>query len=431
MTGLQWLAQTGAERALNSVPEGLLIATLVWLLLKAFERQSSRTRFAIWFGTFVAIAALPFAPAVVSSTHATGNLSAQITLAASWARVIFICWAVIAGVRVARVIAGIWKLRRLRNNSAEVPTEELPPAVQPAFKNFQAIRRLTIRRSRDARVPMAIGFFRPAVLIPEWAFDELPAEDLKAVLLHEFAHLRRGDDWTNLAQKLVRAVFFFHPAVWWVENKLALEREMACDELVVAETADRQAYAACLVSIAEKSFVRRGLAMAQSAISHARQTSLRLARILDAQTVVPGIFKPGLAVAAGLAALCLVALPRVPQLITFKDAAPRQSLSAPTSSMSAGVIELGAAGIPAVAHPASLKSARIIAVKQKHVHTRPTLLVRTASRQVIPRSQLLIFVQTTEYNGLGAAKVNYCVWRLTFPDADRNNFRAEIIAKSI
>ena len=44
-------------------------------------------------------------------------------------------------------------------------------------------------------------------------------------------------DWTNLLQKLVRAVFFFHPAVWWIENRLSLEREMACDDMVLAQTA--------------------------------------------------------------------------------------------------------------------------------------------------------------------------------------------------
>jgi len=65
-------------------------------------------------------------------------------------------------------------------------------------------------------------------------------------LLHEFAHLGRWDDWTNLAQKLVRTIFFFHPAVWWIEKRLSLEREMACDDVVLAETQNPRAYAECL-----------------------------------------------------------------------------------------------------------------------------------------------------------------------------------------
>jgi beta-lactamase regulating signal transducer with metallopeptidase domain len=70
--------------------------------------------------------------------------------------------------------------------------------------------------------------------------------------LHELAHLRRYDDWTNLAQKLVKALFFFHPAVWWIEKQVSLEREMACDDAVLAETASPRAYAECLAHLAEK-----------------------------------------------------------------------------------------------------------------------------------------------------------------------------------
>ena len=64
--------------------------------------------------------------------------------------------------------------------------------------------------------------------------QELSTLELNAILLHELAHLRRRDDWTNLIQKIVGALLFFHPAVWWIEKKLALEREMACDDLVLA-----------------------------------------------------------------------------------------------------------------------------------------------------------------------------------------------------
>jgi len=100
---------------------------------------------------------------------------------------------------------------------------------------------------------MATGFFRPMIVIPAWALGELSTEELKVVLLHEAAHLERWDDWTNLTQKVLRALFFFHPVVWWLESKLALEREMACDDLVVAATSSPRAYAECLVSLAEKS----------------------------------------------------------------------------------------------------------------------------------------------------------------------------------
>ena len=443
MITVHLLAQTAAEHALNTVPEGLLIAATAWLGIKAFRDQSSRVRFAVWFVAFLAIAALPFIPAAVSSAHSLASAPAEITFSSVWAVGIFICWLLIASVKLARVIAGIWGLRRLRGNAVEVSPAELPISAQHALKDFQGVRKFTIRRSSDTRVPVAMGFFKPAILIPEWGFDELPAEDLKAVLLHEFAHLRRYDDWSNLAQKTIRAVFFFHPAVWWIENKLALEREMACDELVLAQTADRHAYAACLLSIAEKTaertFVRRGLAMAQSAITHARQTALRLARILNTEKVASTVFKPALAAGAGLAVLCLAALPHAPQLIAFRDSAPRQLASINDVASPAtvrvparhDVVSSASVGTHATAHLASLKSDQLVPVKQ-HYKRKSPVLVRTASpQQTAPQSQVLIFVQTTEYDGIGQTKVNYCVWRLTVIDMDRTTLRAEAIAKSI
>src|SRR5260370_42459401 len=98
------------------------------------------------------------------------------------------------------------------------------------------------------------------------------------------AHLRRWDDWSNLTQKIVKAIFFFHPAVWWIERCLALEREMACDDLVVAHTANPGAYAASLVSLAEKVWAQkvpggRALHLAQAVLRRGRQTSRLLAQI--------------------------------------------------------------------------------------------------------------------------------------------------------
>ena len=122
---------------------------------------------------------------------------------------------------------------------------------------------------------------KPLVVIPSWAMRELSAAELNTILLHELAHLRRWDDWTNLAQKVLGALLFFHPAVWWIEKKLALEREMACDDLVLAQDCESRAYAECLVSLAEKSLLRRGFALAQAAVGRMRHMSFRVAQILD------------------------------------------------------------------------------------------------------------------------------------------------------
>jgi hypothetical protein len=183
-----------------------------------------------------------------------------------------------------------------------------------------------------------IGFVNPAIVIPRWLLQELSPSELQQILLHELAHLRRWDDWTNLAQKILKALLFFHPAAWWIEKQLSLEREMACDDAVVAETANPRAYAECLTHLAEKSFVRRSLALAQAALGRIRQTSLRVAQILDADrpSVPTNGWKPAVLLVAGFAIACATGISRAPRLVGFEDSFPKAAQIASVSSGPSG-----------------------------------------------------------------------------------------------
>jgi hypothetical protein len=141
--------------------------------------------------------------------------------------------------------------------------------------------------------------------------------------LHEAAHLRRRDDWTNLLQKIIKAVLFFHPSAWWIEQQLSLEREIACDDAVLAQAACPQDYAQCLKHVAEKSFLRRKLALAQAIVSRMRQLSLRMARILDADR--PGttrLWKPAVPIVVAVASICGLSAAIAPELVSFSSKKP-------------------------------------------------------------------------------------------------------------
>jgi len=138
--------------------------------------------------------------------------------------------------------------------------------------------------------------------------------------MHELAHLQRRNDWTNLAQKTLKALLCFHPAAWWIESRLSLEREMACDEAVLATTASPNAYAHCLVSMAEKSFGRRAAALTQAAVNRTRQTSLRVAHILHFDAPKKRSAWALAATASVLFALVVgVSAVHAPTLIGFRD----------------------------------------------------------------------------------------------------------------
>jgi hypothetical protein len=106
--------------------------------------------------------------------------------------------------------------------------------------------------SRAVSEALVVGFWRPIVLVPAaWASD-MPLVVLEAIVAHELAHIRRFDLWVNLLQRLVEALLFYHPAVWWVSRQLRLEREMCCDELAVAATGRRVEYAETLELVARE-----------------------------------------------------------------------------------------------------------------------------------------------------------------------------------
>jgi len=250
---LQTLAQVFTGRLLNTAAEGVVLAGLVWVLLRLIGRRNSGTRFAIWFSALLAIVALPFFAGsgfVASPSRAlpAANLHGEIILSSSWAFYLFAAWGVVAGLLLLRLCVGLWRVHQIRRNCSEADISSLGPAIAETFRDFGSRRRVKLYVSSEVAVPAAIGFFQPSIVFPAWLLPQLAPEEVKVILLHELAHLRRWDDWTNLAQKIVKAVFFFHPAVWWIENRLTLEREMACDDVVLAQTASPRAYVSSLIS---------------------------------------------------------------------------------------------------------------------------------------------------------------------------------------
>jgi BlaR1 peptidase M56 len=462
---LQPLAQLSAERILNCTAEGMVIALLAWVLLRAIGPRNSGTRFAVWFAALLGIAALPLVGSVGSQGSSLTKHS-EITLPASWALYIFAAWAVVAALGLLRVGVGFWHLHRLRKNCMPVDTTTLDPLLQKTLAEFDPSREVTLCVSDELCVPTAIGFSKPLVVIPSWSLRELSALELNAILLHELAHLRRRDDWTNLAQKILGALLFFHPAVWWIEKKLALEREMACDDLVLAETksTNPRAYAECLVSLAEKSFLRRGIALAQAAVDRLRNVSLRVTRILDMNRPrTTGIWSPAPVLVGGGTLVCLLALSQTPtRLVSFENGAT--TLSA-TNALAADDLEaspmsqMGARAIPARLQVRDEREKRSLApavksemkgsvmpagkteivpasATQRRVRAatlvRASLTTDAASPQtlfVVTRTE---FVQTPRYDASGAVVWELSVWQVTvIGPVQRTTTAAGIAAKLI
>jgi hypothetical protein len=239
-------------------------------------------------------------------------------------------------------------------------------------------------------VPTVVGFVNPMILVPGWVMQELSADELNQIVLHELAHLRRWDDWTNLAQKVVRALFFFHPAVWWIEQKMSLEREMACDDAVIAHTESPRAYAECLAHLAEKTLIQRGVALAQAALGRIRQTSLRVAQILDGNRgSAEHAWRPAVTLVAGFAMVCAVGISRAPRLIAFGGAEGETQGTVAMSQFPSGTSTAPVAATKVMFHePARTARTRL------HMTTQPrrkSSLIESAKAKEAPERAVVAF----------------------------------------
>lgn len=451
---IQAAAEIAVGRVLNSLPAGFLVAVFAWIVLRSLPRQNSGTRFAVWFAALLAVAGLPFIGILdggssfsLNGSSGPGILSAPITLPANWALILFMGWLVIAVAAMTSLAFGMWRLRAMRKDCTVIDVATLHPAVQKTIHDFAPPRSVMIATSESVRVPAAIGFWKPMIVIPDWALRELPPEELNAILLHEHAHLERWDDWSNLVQKAVRAVFFFHPAMWWIEKQLSVEREMACDDAVLAHTGNPRGYAACLVSLLEKSLAHRGWAMAQAAVHRAQEASKRLAQILDSKRpATTRLGKPALALVGGFAMVCLVLSPHAPEVIAFTQPAAN-AINASASAPRVSVDPSSTAVVPAAPEkvPAAAKVRTVtFAAKRRAPDARPIfarLPGRVAASHVVPvkatqkphatpAPEMLIFVQTTETVGPNAWVRRVQIWRLTIISPAQIKSATEVTAHS-
>jgi beta-lactamase regulating signal transducer with metallopeptidase domain len=485
---VETVAQISVERILNALPEGFLIALFAWGLLRVLRRQNSGTRFAIWFLALLTVAALPFlsglgaarepiaaaTSAPMSWANSWRSLRPAINMPAHWAIFVFAAWVLGACLAMARLAAGLWRLHQLRRSCSAIVASDLNLAVQKTVDAIGASGSVTVATSESVRVPAAIGFWKRTIVLPAWALRELPPDDLNAVLLHEFAHLRRWDDWTNLIQKIVRALFFFHPAVWWIESRLSVEREMACDDAVLAETANPHGYATCLVSLLEKSLSHRlqadkGLtdkrwSMAQAAVHRAREASLRLAQILDAKRpVATRIRKPAMGMAGALSVVALVLLTHAPQFVAFDRVQASDSdrvysavspdllhASSPTPAIIPAALHIGSQidqsssarpGIKsvhthAVAGHAIAPAAVASQVNSARVNTAPPreqwiAINANADENTVPEFRTVVFVQTTQFITPDSSVWQVQVWRVMFVSQRRERLARVPVANSI
>jgi len=114
---------------------------------------------------------------------------------------------------------------------------------------------IKLRLTGNKLSPAVCGLFEPVILIPSALLTKLSREKLKAVLIHELAHVKRADSWVNLLQTMLQIVYFYNPLVWLANAMVRRVREQAVDEMVlVTLRPETKNYSNMLIDIAEMAF---------------------------------------------------------------------------------------------------------------------------------------------------------------------------------
>ncbi|SHN37167.1 M56 family metallopeptidase [Chitinophaga sp. CF418] len=190
----------------------------------------------------------------------------------------------VAGVAVMtiKLTLDLLQLQQIKKKQVLPIDEAWEKHLQKLAAQLKIPRRVKLLISQYIQVPVMIGFLKPVILLPVAMFNNLTAEQLEAILLHELAHIKRNDYLLNIFQSIVETILFFNPFVWWISKNIRLEREHCCDDLVLTNQVQPLHYAKALVALEEYRLTVNAMAMA--AADNKQHLFHRIKRIMEMKT---------------------------------------------------------------------------------------------------------------------------------------------------
>ncbi|MDQ3535777.1 MAG: DUF2807 domain-containing protein, partial [Bacteroidota bacterium] len=161
-----------------------------------------------------------------------------------------------------RLLGGLAYVQRLKKYKVTDITSEWESKIKNISRKIGLDKTVRLLESSLVTVPMVVGYFKPVILIPIGAITGLSASQVEAILAHELAHISRKDYLVNIIQTVIEIIFFYHPAIWWLSNRVREERENCCDDIALQVNENTLVYAKALTTLGEMQVNHPGLAMA-------------------------------------------------------------------------------------------------------------------------------------------------------------------------
>lgn len=359
---------------IHALWQGALLAVLLAIVLVLTHRYSSRARYfiaVISFGLFAvstivsfsllynpgqiettesmaqmeaAEAPLPLPPskAMAAESHGTNGIdeqaSSQVNLLVQTKKyfkqhlpLIVTMWMLGVVVLLLRFLGGLAYVQRLKSYRTELLPDTWLAQGEKLKKQLQLKKKVAFLASYKVLTPLAIGIFRPAILLPAQLLSGLSQQQVEAILLHELAHIKRNDYLVNVLQTLIDILFFYHPAIWWMSATIRNERENCCDDMVIAITGETGNYARTLILLKEQEINPKLPAMAFTGIKY--KFNHRIKRLFNQPTVFADFregFVTALILVVGLFAIAVNAF-GTPSFLQVAESAQVNQINAENS----------------------------------------------------------------------------------------------------
>ena len=251
--------------------QGTLVGIAAWAALLLLRNARPQARYLVACLALLACVALPawtlaqawpdaepaasthVATAIAGTPGTTAGLPSPLAAIAGddAARLPWLVLAWAAGVSALglRMLMGLAWIHRLRRHARMPVDAALRARFDALVERFGLRRVVELRLLADGDTPLAIGWWRPAVLLPAAIAARMPLPLLEALLAHELAHIRRHDYLVNLLQGMVEALLFYHPVVWWLSHRIRIEREQVADRLAADVLDDPRRIALALAEL--------------------------------------------------------------------------------------------------------------------------------------------------------------------------------------
>jgi beta-lactamase regulating signal transducer with metallopeptidase domain len=198
------------------------------------------------------VSASPSSPSETSGSSSVDFLSFLGSL--EWVSVLVALWVGIAVVWFGLQLFRQQRFMRHMRRTAITPPKTLDAPIQAAMEAIGLKRRPALILSSHVRGPMVTGVARPLILLPEDFETQFKPHQRSFALIHEMAHIKRGDLWVALMMLAYRALFWFNPLIHYAAHKMRIDQEAACDASVIAKTGGETAthsYAETLIHAAK------------------------------------------------------------------------------------------------------------------------------------------------------------------------------------